>query len=101
MYEQAMRFPDVKWILFPPHVAEIAAHGGGTWCLCIEPWNKSTEFRWRVAHSDTGRGSRGGNASRVNFAKAQAGLAAAELEGAASSRTETGKGPASHDPNCL
>ncbi len=85
-----MAFPNIKWTWSFPHVAEVAAHGGGTWRLIIEPRSGNAGYGWRVAHSGTGRGSRAGSASSANFAKAQAELATAELEGAASSSIGAG-----------
>lgn len=83
--------PDVEWTLSLPHTAGIVAHGGGTWCLAIEPREGLTGFFWHVAHSGSGRGSRAGTASSVNIAKVQAELAAAELEAEASPAPEPAK----------
>ena len=86
-----MRLPDVEWTLFLPHTAEVAAHGGGTWCLAVEPREGLEGFFWHVAHSGSGRGSRAGTASSVNFAKFQAELAVAELEAEAPPAPEPAK----------
>lgn len=77
-----MPFSNVQWTLSLPHTAKVAAHGGAVWCLTIEPRSDIAGYGWHVAHSNS-RASRGGSASTVNFAKAQAEAAGAELEAAA------------------
>ena len=76
-----MPFSNVQWTLSMPHKANVAAQGEGAWCLTIEPRADIAGFGWHVAHS-IGRASRGGSASSVNFAKAQAEAAGAELDAA-------------------
>ena len=88
-----MPFSNVQWTLFMPHKANVAAQGEGAWCLIIEPQQDFAGFGWHVAHS-TGRASRGGSASSVNFAKAQAEMAATEMEASASSGVRSGSAPA-------
>lgn len=88
-----MPFSKVQWTLFMPHKANVAAQGEGAWCLTIEPRQDFAGFGWHVAHS-IGRASRGGSASSVNFAKAQAEMVAAEMEALASLSVRSGSAPA-------
>jgi len=69
-----------------PHSARVAGQGEGAWCLTIEPRADVAGYGWHVAHSSS-RVSRGGSASTVNFAKAQAVAAGAEMEAVAASIT--------------
>ncbi len=86
-----MPFSNVQWTLSMPHTAKVAAHGEGAWCLTIGPRADLASFGWHVAHSSR-RASRGGSASSVNFAKAQAVAAGVEMEAAASISHRVGQG---------
>ena len=79
-----MPFSNVRWTLHLPHTAKVPVHGEGAWCLTIEPRDDLAGYGWRVAHS-SGRASRAGSASSVNFAKAQAEAAGSDM--AKASRT--------------
>lgn len=85
-----MPFSDVQWTLHMPHTAKVAAQGEGIWCLSIEPRADVAGYGWHVVHSNS-RVSRGGSARTVNFAKAQAVSAGAEMEAVAASITHRGR----------